>query len=251
MKKIIGMIHLAGNDFITRGLEEIKIYEEYGLYAVLIENYHTDREGVVEFLEALQEQQEAGRRPKTYVMTKRDRKREKIWHPKIRIGVNILPNDYVSSLSLANEFGLEFIQLDYIAGNYDYGRIDSQDYIKYRYKYSNIKVYGGVWPKYYTPVKGSVLEDDLNDAMSRCDSIVVTGECTGKQTPLEKIVKFRKIIGDKELIIGAGLDDNNAKEQLTMADGVIIGSYFKNGDTRKPVDIEKVKKIMEIVKQVN
>ena len=39
-KAIIGMIHLAGEDPVSRALEEISIYEKQGVNGALIENYH-------------------------------------------------------------------------------------------------------------------------------------------------------------------------------------------------------------------
>lgn len=40
-------------------------------------------------------------------------------------------------------------------------------------------------------------------------------------------------------------------EQLSVADGAIVGSWFKQGgSTKAPVDPERVKQFMTIVKQV-
>ena len=131
---------------------------------------------------------------------------------------------------------------------------------------------GGVWPKYYTPVKGSVLEDDLRIGMERCDAIVVTGSGTGKETPLDKIKKFREILSssicsahqtyDKDcrlcnsrinfpLIVGAGLTIDNAHEQLSIADGAIVGTAMKfDNNTMNKVDRSRVRDLMSIVKTI-
>lgn len=71
MKKIIGMIHLSrdtNGEFLERALNEIKIYEEEGLYGCIIENYHGSIDDVECVLKNLGER-------------------------KIKIGINIL-NDY-------------------------------------------------------------------------------------------------------------------------------------------------------------
>ena len=63
--------------------------------------------------------------------------------------------------------------------------------------------------------------------MERADAIVVTGEGTGIETSIEKILQFREIIGDFPLIVGAGVTPDNAHEQLENTDGVIVGSSLK------------------------
>ena len=42
---------------------------------------------------------------------------------------------------------------------------------------------------------------------------------------------------------------SNVYEQLSVADGAIVGSYFKNGNTENPVDAKRVRELMsEVVK---
>ncbi len=110
---------------------------------------------------------------------------------------------------------------------------------------------GGVWPKYYEPVKGSVLADDINDGLRRSEAIVVTGSGTGKETPLIKIRDFKTLCGNKPLIIGAGLDVSNVVEQLHFADGAIVGSCFKPYKrTQEMVSRELVKEFMTEVNKI-
>ena len=128
------------------------------------------------------------------------------------------------------------------------GELDHEAYSLYKEKHPDIIVLGGVWPKYYTPIEGSNLETDLMEAKSRAEAIVVTGAGTGMETPLDKIKTFRENIGDHPLVVGAGLTADNAYERLCISDGAIVGSFFKeNGDTRNPVDIEKIRDFMSIV----
>lgn len=209
-KSIFGMIHLSGLEPVERALEEIKIYEDAGLQGAIVENYHGSNDDVVDLLRAL---------PKT----------------NLDIGINILPNEYEMAFELANKYG-KFIQLDYVAGRYDRNQeLDYENYLLFRNKYSNIKVMGGVWPKYYVPVKGSVLENDLDKAEGICDAVVVTGSGTGKETPLNKIKFFKEHL-DIPVIIGAGLNSDNLG-QIKFADGAIVGSCFKqNSNTNSKVD---------------
>lgn len=217
-KSIFGMIHLYGTSPVERALEEIQIYQEEGLQGVIVENYHGSTDDVITVLRNLKD-------------------------VKIEIGINILPNEYELAFELAEQYG-SFIQMDYISGRYEKNTyLDVDHYMSYRNKYPNVSVLGGVWPKYYRPVEGSDLKEDLIKAKMLCDAIVVTGYGTGMETPIDKIKTFREIIGDFPLIIGAGVTSDNIKN-LEVADGAIIGSYFKNGNTTSKVDRELVKLFM-------
>ena len=224
---ILGMIHLAGNDPVKRALEEIAIYEKEGVDGAIIENYHGTVEDVIQTL----------------------KETSKI-KPKIRIGVNVLPNEFQQAFPLAQKYGADFIQLDYVAGKYKSGELDYEAYTQYKERYPNIIVLGGVWPKYYTPIEDSDLETDLRQGKSRAEAIVVTGAGTGMETPLGKIKTFRDNIGEHPLVVGAGLTVSNAYEQLCISDGAIVGSFFKeSGDTQNPVNREKIRDFISIVKK--
>jgi len=231
-KPIFGMIHLAGNP--ERADEEIEIFELKDVDGIIIENYHGTMNDILKVLKF----------------------RDEI-NPNVIIGLNILPNEFELAFSLAHAYDLDFIQLDYIAGVYKRPtgatkRLDVTTYMRFREKFPHIKVLGGVWPKYYEPVDDSNLSTDLDEAMELCDAIVVTGEGTGKETPLDKIKRFRNIVGDSfPLIIGAGLDKDNVVHQLPHADGAIVGSAFKQyKQTTNPVSHELVEEFMTEVKKV-
>ncbi|MCK4927358.1 MAG: membrane biogenesis protein [Candidatus Aenigmarchaeota archaeon] len=200
----IAMIHLAGDDPAAQALREIGIYEQEKIDAIIVENYHGSIFDVERTLEAIKER-----------------------GTKLVVGVNILPNEYTVAFDMADRYGAKFIQLDHVAGKYQGAVFNTKLYEECRNKHSGIAVFGGVWPKYYTPIQGSDLELDLKEGMERADAIVVTGEGTGIETSIEKILQFREIIGDFPLIVGAGVTPDNAREQLENADGVIVGSSLK------------------------
>lgn len=231
---IIGMIHLAGKnkaEILETALRELSRFEKNGVHAAIIENYH----GKINHVEMVL-------------------KEIKGKFPKLKIGINILPNDYVLAFQLADKYGAKFIQLDYVSGRYeDYGEgvieLDYREFHKYRRAYPDVLVLGGVHPKYYTPIEGSNLVQDLKIAQNRADAIVVTGAGTGKETPFDKILNFRQILGGNfPLVIGAGVTAENAIVQLPIGNGAIVGSYFKDGDTFAPVKPSRVKTFMSAVR---
>ena len=91
---IIGMIHLPsipGKGMFTNALEELAIYEQEGLSGAIIENYHGEVEDVIQIIDHLST------------------------HPsKLKIGINILPNEFDQSFGLAHDYGCSFIQLEFL-----------------------------------------------------------------------------------------------------------------------------------------
>lgn len=113
---------------------------------------------------------------------------------------------------------------------------------------TNALVLGGVRFKYQPYCSGRSLEEDLNIGMTRCDAIVVTGAGTGMETSMDKIIQFRQIIGDFPLVIGAGMTPENCAERMRVADGAIVGSYFKDTYTDiGEVDASHVRTFMEAI----
>jgi len=220
-KPILGMIHLAGDTYdekISRALEEIAIYQEEGISGVIIEDYHGSPKDVVEALSRSQDFN-------------------------IVRGINVLRDPY-SAFELANRFGAKFIQFDSVQTK----DLNLELYQEQREKYSNVTVLGGIGFKYIAPT-GNLLEKDLSEGKSRCEAIVTTGSGTGIATPTEKLEEFKRLLGNFPLIVGAGVNLDNAYEQLSITDGAIIGSYFKpNGDTTLLVDRLRVRSLVEAVR---
>ncbi|MEO6302519.1 MAG: BtpA/SgcQ family protein [Bacteroidia bacterium] len=232
-KIMLGMIHLAGHDPIKNAIEEVILLSEGGFTGCIVENYHNTNQVLIEVLKELK-----NNRPKDF-----------------EIGINILPNDYSLAFELASNYNASFIQLDHVAGVYELSKtktreIDAVDYHNKAVEYSSIQVLGGVWPKYYLPVKDSDLDFDLNLGAQRTNAVVVTGAGTGKETPLEKIKLFNKKLSGHPLIIGAGVNENNILEQMKYANGAIIGSSLKLGNLttqkiQKELVINLIKKLSQ------
>ena len=121
---VIGMIHLAGRDPLSRALEELAIYEEEGVEGAIIENYHGSHSDMEDVLKVTQG---------TYT--------------KVVLGINVLPNEYFISFPMADMYGAEFIQLDHVAGSYTGGRLEYSSYCNFKESFPDIVVLGGVWPK--------------------------------------------------------------------------------------------------------
>lgn len=221
-KPIIGMIHLAGESVeakVHRASTELDIYQDEGVDGAIIEDYHADAS---EFLEGLSQLCRVPR--------------------KIKLGINYLRSP-CCAFELARYYGASFVQLDSV--------ISSDDLcLEQRETYREIVVLGGVRFK-YTGSSGNTLEQDISTGKQRCDAIVTTGSGTGRETPLEKLRGFKKIMEDYPLVVGAGVTFSNVYDQLKVADGAIIGSFFKiKENTHLPVDRNKVRELMDAVRDI-
>ena len=216
---------------------------ENGVDAVLAENYFGTPEDVEWALDYLHSQ-----------------------YPDRVYGLNLL-SDTDKAFELSARYGASFLQIDSVCGHLRPGRgLKGHDKPKLysktcdgdfadalaelRKKYPVFRL-GGVRFKYQPVRSGRSVERDLELGKDRCDAVVVTGSGTGVSTESDKIRLFRNTLGDFPLFVGAGLSDENCREQLAIADGAIVGSWLKvDGITEAPVDPGRVKRLMAIVAEL-
>lgn len=207
-KPVMGMLHLSGDtekEVIKKACEEALIMTENGVDAVIVENYFGTPDHVRSVLKDFQ----SNNVPFIY-------------------GVNLLDDDE-ENFKAAIKYDAAFLQLDSVAGHLSpeddlaFGRFMDQ----WRNEYAGC-VIGGVRFKYQPYLSGRSLKEDLQIGMNRCDAIAVTGLGTGMPTELSKIKEFRDIVEDFPLLVTAGVTLESCRQQLQLADGAIVGSYFKD-----------------------
>lgn len=232
-KPIMAMLHLKGDNAaerLERAKRETDIYTQNGVDAVIVEDYFGDVDDVERALE--------------YLSAER---------PDVVCGVNVL-DKFEQTYELARRYGAQFMQVDSVAGHLPAGEPD-ESYAAMIERYradGKVQVIGGVRFKYQPYLSGRSLQEDLTLGAARCDAICVTGEGTGLDTGAEKIAEFRAILGPAfPLIVGAGLTPQNLFDKLSIADGAIVGSYFKqNGVDKGDVDAARVREFMQSVRQL-
>lgn len=230
-KPIMAMLHLKGDtpdDVLERAKRELDAYIEGGVDAVIVEDYfgtYSDMRRVLEYIRAARSE--------------------------IVYGVNCLNIDAMG-FELAQEFDAAFVQLDSVVGHVkprdEEGLAAFLDL--YRARYDGY-VLGGVRFKYQPVLSERSLEEDLAIAQDRCDAVAVTQDATGQETSLDKIRAFRAGLGDFPLIVAAGVTAENARESLRIADGAVVGSYFK--DTYRDdgeVSPDHVRALMDAVRAI-
>mgnify|MGYP003752265467 CR=1 FL=1 len=219
-KPVIGMIHLAHRcegDMVGDALKEMQIYEDEGVSGAIVEDYpyfvngrhcRASPKEICNVMSAINEADFD-----------------------VVVGVNCLQNPRLSA-AVSRSYGGKFVQYDSVQGD----GFDLEALGQF--------VLGGVGFK-YQPVSGNSAEYDLAEGMKRCDAVVTTGDGTGIATPMSRLTEYKDILGDFPLIVGAGVNPDNAYIQSKVVDGAIVGSCFKwGGDTRKMVDRGLVRELV-------
>ncbi len=83
---------------------------------------------------------------------------------------------------------------------------------------------------------------------SLADAVLVSGPLTGQPADHSDLAAVREAVPDVPLLANTGVNIDNVRDVLAIADGCIVGTHFKaDGDTWNPVDADRVRRFMEVV----
>jgi membrane complex biogenesis BtpA family protein len=252
-KTIIGMIHvdpLPGTpkygssmpEIIAKAREEALIYQEAGIDVLAIENMHDvpfDRHVGPEITAAMAV---VGHEVKNATG--------------LRCGIQILAAANKEALGAAQAAGLDFVRVEgFVFGHIaDEGFIDgcSAEILRYRRRIGadHILVLTDIKKKHSShSITGDVdiVETAHAAEFFLSDGVIVTGVATGTEASLEELQRVKEAV-DIPVLVGSGMTLENVGRYLSVADALIVGSYFKyEGHWSQSVDPERVKTFMERV----
>lgn len=169
--------------------------------------------------------------------------------------VVIMESGDISSLAVAFSAGAKFVRA--VSFNEamvsSFGIYQGKPAKLFRYKKflgaDYLKVFSDVHVKHSVPLTDRSIEDSIADAiMSGVNAIIVTGIGTGYAPPIELARRAKKASGSTPLILGSGVSSENINELFKIADGAIIGSYFKeNGIYTNPIDPKRVSDLVNLM----
>ncbi len=175
----------------------------------------------------------------------------------IPVGVNILRNDCIASLSVAYVTRARFIRVNVLteAVVTDQGLIEGKAHHLMRlrrYLQADIKVMADVHVKHGYPLLKRPIEESALDLATRglADAVVVTGPSTGLPPDKERVLRVKRALKSAKVnvpvLVGSGISDANIVDFLSICDGVIVGTYFKkNGIIWNPVDPSRVRRLLD------
>ena len=245
-KIVIGMIHLPPlpdypdspgiEAIVEHALKDLATLEAGGVDGVLIENEHDRPHRIKASPETI-----SAMTTVTRAVVRASRS--------ARVGCEILLNDPVASLTVANRSGAEFIRTDYFVDRMmrpEYGEfdIDPEGLLRFRSDTgaSEVLIMADVQVKYATMIEPRPLAESARLAARRgADAIVVTGTASGDAPDIEQL---RSAAGELPVLIGSGLSPRNANSLLAACDGAIVGtSIIRDGS----VDAEALGVLMSRV----
>jgi uncharacterized protein len=254
-RPIIGMVHLHPlpgapaptdlTDMLDAACRDALTLTSGGVDAILIENY-----GDVPFF--------PDRVPPETVaaMTRAVLEIRRVTH--LPLGVNVLRNDARSALAVATATGASFIRVNVHAGAMltDQGWITSRAHETLRTRAqinAPVAILADVLVKHAVPPWGLDVEAAARDCWERgrADALVVSGTATGAATRADRLEAVRAAVPDAPLLIGSGLNEENAAALLAHADGAIVGSALQaGGRAGGVVELQRVIRLMEVIRSV-
>lgn len=248
-KFLVGMVHLlplpgsAGfrgdmKEVYDRALEDAKALADNGIEALMVENFSDDPYG-----KQLSIEQTTALAAVTAVV-----KRE----TGLPVGIDAAFCDYRAALAGAKAAMADFVRLAVFVDTVECfaGVLEPccSEAVPYRRSIGgeSIKIFADVQVKHtHMLVKGIDITESAQVAQScGADAVIVTGLTTGSETPIETVKRVKAAVSCP-VIIGSGLNASNVKEQLSIADGAIVGSSLKTGGK---IDGAKVRELVESLK---
>jgi membrane complex biogenesis BtpA family protein len=174
----------------------------------------------------------------------------------VPFGVDVLW-DPVASLDLAVATGAQFVR-EVFTGAYssDFGvwNTNCGETIRHQAAISgqDVRLFFNIVPEAAAYLGDREIADIARSTVfnTRPDAICVSGLTAGEETSTQTLKIVKEAVPDTIVFANTGVHPGNLEEQLTLADGAIIGTYFKeNGITWNPVSEERVQEIMEMVKK--
>lgn len=249
-KPIIGVVHLPalpGSPYYSKDLDEISKFaisdarslEEGGCDGLIIENYWDQP-----FLEKMAVETIASMTKIAYVIKK---------NVSLPIGISALRNDPFAGLAIAHAIGGEFIRVNVFIGTAMVGTGIipgcAAELLRYRSKLNcDVQIFADIDVKHATPLVNVPIEREAREAAYRgkADGLIVTSHETGSPPQLETVKQVKNAVSDVPIIIGSGINPENAEELLEVADGAIVGSFLKK-DMASSIDVNLVRALIEAI----
>jgi uncharacterized protein len=176
--------------------------------------------------------------------------------PDVPMGVIIVAHAVQQSIAVAKALGGTFVRANqwvnaYIA-NEGYIEGAAAEALRFRAHLlaPDIKVLADVHVKHGShAIVGDLSVGQLTHDVETfgADVLIATGMHTGDPTRIEEVQAI-KDVASRSVLVGSGLDEQNTKELLSVADGAIVGSAMKyDGVWWQRVDPKRVEAIMRTV----
>lgn len=171
----------------------------------------------------------------------------------LELGINVLRNDALSAMAIAETVGATFIRVNVHTGAAwtDQGLIQGAAYDTLQYRRqlgSTVSIAADVMVKHATPAGRRTLVDAAKDTVHRglAERLIITGTATGASVDWQELAILKTALPEVELWIGSGVNDENIQQAIQYADGAIIGTCFhKDGELQKRLDPARIRHMVQ------
>ena len=155
----------------------------------------------------------------------------------VPVGIEVLLNDWRSSLAVAAASGARFIRLDFFVDRVrsTLGIIEPEPaaIVAYRrlIRAEHVQMFADLQVKYSAMADGPkpIAQSAREAGEAGADAVIVTGSETGVGPAVEDLRHARA--GGVPVLIGSGLSPGNAVQLAPQADGYIVGTSMRSGRT--------------------
>jgi len=227
---------------MDQALADLDVYQQAGADSILFENDHDlpyiqpplDEKGIL-------------------LMTKIVNQARKRFNGPI--GIQMLEAANITSLEIAAEADLDYIRVEafvfaHVGGsgiiNGSAGKILRR---RKELKAEHIKVFADVKKKHGS--HSLTIDLDIKDEIMQAefflaDGVIVTSQFTGINPDKNDLIKAKSVT-ELPVLIGSGMTAENIQEYLSLADGFIVGSYFRRGGKfLETLDLERLHQFMDV-----
>ncbi|MDR9397394.1 BtpA/SgcQ family protein, partial [Pontimonas sp.] len=172
-------------------------------------------------------------------------------------GVNVLW-DGIASIDLANATDASFVR-EIFTGVYasDFGLWDTNVGQAARHRTrtaaQNVKLLFNIVPESATYLASRDIVDLTKTTVFATvpDGLCVSGLTAGASTDTQVLSQVKGAAGDVPVFVNTGVRADNAEEQLSIADGAVVGTFFKkDGVFENEADSGRVNELMGVVRSL-
>ena len=92
--------------------------------------------------------------------------------------------------------------------------------------------------------KKTLVQSAKEAIKSGSDGLIVTGNWTGNPPSVEDCRIVKKVAGEIPVLVGSGLNIENAKSLLKITDGAIVGTSIKSGEY---INYQKARNLLKTI----
>ncbi|WP_316186555.1 MULTISPECIES: BtpA/SgcQ family protein [unclassified Bradyrhizobium] len=181
--------------------------------------------------------------------------REVILGSRIPVGVAVLRNDAEAAIAIAVATGAAFVRVNVHIGAAlsPQGILEGNSHRTLRLRSalrSDVMIFADAGVKHSSPWTYPDLADEIRDLSTCSEAIIVSGPLTAIETEVRDLA-LAKRTSRKPVLVGSGITPDNLEKVFPLADGFIIGSYFKtDGVPLNTVDPTRVRRLMQQVQDL-